>query len=75
MAIFSRGGIRGAMAGGGPAPGAAPGGAPVDGARADPPPPLALLTADWQDGDNALRCSCRHCSDAMPPGGTLEQYD
>ena len=29
-------------------------------------------TADWQAGAKDAMCSRRHCSDALPPGGTLE---
>lgn len=67
IAIFSRGDI-GGDAGGGAADGPRAGGA-----DADWPPPLALLTAVWQGEDNCPRWLCRHCNDAMPPVGTLEQ--
>jgi hypothetical protein len=65
MAIFSRGAIGGAAWGGG-----------ADWAAADgdePPPPVALLTAVWQDEDSWFKWLCKHCSDALPPVGTLEQ--
>jgi hypothetical protein len=65
MASFSRGAIGGAARGDG-----------ADWAVADgddAPPPVPLLTAVWQDGDSWFKRLCRHCSDALPPVGTLEQ--
>ena len=66
MAIFSRGAIGGAAWGGGADWAAADGDEP-------PPPPVALLTAVWQDEDSWFKWLCKHCSDALPPVGTLEQ--
>jgi len=31
------------------------------------------LTARWQDGERLDIFFCRHCNDAIPPGGTLAQ--
>ena len=31
-------------------------------------------TAVWHDDDRLDMFFCKHCSDAMPPGGTLAQW-
>jgi hypothetical protein len=66
MAIFSRGDMGGGALAGGLACPAAAGGEAA-------PPLEALLTAVWQGEDSWVRWLCRHCKDAAPPAGTLEQ--
>jgi hypothetical protein len=50
---------------------AAGAGASVDAAGSDGF--ATAFTALWQDGARLDMFFCRHCNDARPPGGTLEQ--